>query len=80
MSAELLKYFPEGKVSTVKHLKEEMEELQKQYAEKSAEYDTAKKEADRLSKQIQKKRQSQKILDRYIQNEQETKRKKNSLE
>lgn len=80
VSAELLKYFSEGKVSTVKHLKEEMEELQKQYAEKSAEYDTAKKEADRLSKQIQKKRQSQKILDRYIQNEQETKRKKNSLE
>ena len=80
LSAQLLEFFPDGKVPSVKHLKEEMEELQTQYAEKSAEYDTAKKESDRLSKQIQKKRRSQKTLDRYIQNEQDTKRKKNELE
>ncbi|WP_024857287.1 hypothetical protein [Ruminococcus albus] len=43
-------------------------------------YGNREKETDRLAQQIQKKRQSQKTLDRYLQNEQAAKRKKNQLE
>ena len=54
--------------------------IQEQYNEHSAEYNAAKKESDRLAQQIQKKRQSQKTLDRYLQNEQAAKKKKSQLE
>ena len=69
------------KVPTVKMLTKEKESLQKLYDEKNAEYITAKKEADRLSKLIQTKQQSQKALEQYLQNEQAAKqKKKQSLE
>ena len=80
LSAKIRELFPDKKIPTVELLRKRQTKLQEQYAEKSAEYDTAKKESDRLAKQIQKKRDSQKTLDRYLQNEQDTKRKKNTLE
>ena len=77
---KIKEFFPDKVVPSVEVLEKQQSNLQKQYAEKSAEYSTAKKESDRLAQQIQKKRQSQKTLDRYIQNEQAAKRKKNQLE
>ena len=46
----------------------------------SAERKALKKEADRLSRLAQQKRDSQKTLARYMQNEQAAKRKKSQLE
>jgi hypothetical protein len=46
----------------------------------SAERKALKKEADRLSRLAQQKRDSQRTLARYMQNEQAVKRKKNQLE
>ena len=77
---QVLELFPDKKIPTVELLKKQQTKLQKQYAEKSAEYNAFKKESDRLAQQIQKKRQSQNTLDRYIQNERAAKRKKNQLE
>ena len=61
-----------GKIPSPDLLKKKLKMIQEQYNEHSAEYDAAKKKSDRLARQIQKKRQSQKTLDRYLQNEQET--------
>lgn len=77
---QVLELFPDKKIPTVELLKKQQTKLQKQYAEKSAEYNAFKKESDRLAQQIQKKRQGQNTLDRYIQNERAAKRKKNQLE
>lgn len=78
--AKIREIIPEGKVPSPELLRKQLEKIQEQYNEQSAKYDTAKKEADRLAQQIQKKRQSQKTLDRYLQNEQAAKRKKSQLE
>ena len=78
--AKIREIIPEGKVPSPELLRKQLEKIQEQYNEQSAKYDTAKKEADRLAQQIQKKRQSQKTLDRYLQNEQDAKRKKSQLE
>jgi len=55
-------------------------QLREHFEKRSAEYNFYKKEADRLARQIQQKRDSQKTIDRYLQNEQAAKRKKNQLE
>ncbi len=78
--AKIREIIPEGKVPSPELLRKKLEKIQEQYNEQSAKYDTSKKEADRLAQQIQKKRQSQKTLDRYLQNEQAAKRKKGQLE
>lgn len=78
--AKIREHTPEGKIPSPDLLNKKLEKIQDEYAEKSAEYDTSKKESDRLAKQIKKKRDSQKTLKRYLQNEQDTKRKKNTLE
>lgn len=78
--AKIREIIPEGKVPSPELLRKQLEKIQEQYNEQSAKYDTSKKEADRLAQQIQKKRQSQKTLDRYLQNEQAAKRKKSQLE
>ena len=71
--AKIREIIPEGKVPSPELLRKQLEKIQEQYNEQSAKYDTSKKEADRLAQQIQKKRQSQKTLDRYLQNEQAAK-------
>ena len=78
--AKIREIITEGKVPSPELLRKQLEKIQEQYNEQSAKYDTSKKEADRLAQQIQKKRQSQKTLDRYLQNEQAAKRKKSQLE
>lgn len=78
--AKIREIIPEGKVPSPELLRKQLEKIQEQYNEQSAKYDTSKKEADRLAQQIQKKQQSQKTLDRYLQNEQAAKRKKGQLE
>lgn len=78
--AKIREYVPEGKISSPDLLNKKIDDIQKQYNEQSVEYDAAKKESDRLAQQIQKKRQSQKTLDRYLQNEQNIKQKKSTLE
>ena len=78
--SKVLAFFPDKKIPTVELLEQRQTKLKTQYAERSAEYNSAKKESDRLAQQIQKKRQSQKTVERYLQNEQATKRKKNTLE
>jgi len=78
--AKIREIIPEGKIPSPELLRKQLEKIQEQYNEQSAKYDTSKKEADRLAQQIQKKRQSQKTLDRYLQNEQAAKRKKSQLE
>ncbi len=78
--AKIREIIPEGKVPSPELLRKKLEKIQEQYNEQSAKYDTSKKEADRLAQQIQKKRQSQKTLDRYLQNEQAAKRKKSQIE
>ena len=64
----------------LKDLRAELENVQKQYAELSAERTAYKKEADRLSRLAQQKRDSQRTVKRYLQNEQAAKRKKSQLE
>ena len=78
--AKIREIMPDGKVPSPELLRKRLEKIQEQYNEQSAKYDTSKKEADRLAGQIQKKRQSQKTIDRYLQNEQAAKRKKSQLE
>ena len=72
--------FPDTKTPTAEVLRKQQTKLREQYAKSSAEYNFYKKEADRLAQQIQKKRQSQKTVERYLQNEQAAKRKKSQLE
>lgn len=77
---KLKELFPDGKMPALKNLREELESTRTEYDKLTAERKAYKKEADRLSKQIQQKRQSPKTIDRYLQNEQAAKRKKNQLE
>ena len=64
----------------LKALRAERETVQKEYDELCAERTAYKKEADRLSRLARQKRDSQKTIQRYLQNEQAAKRKKNQLE
>lgn len=77
---KLIELFPDGKVPAIKKLRDELESTKTEYAKLNAERKVYKKEADRLSKLAQQKRQSQKTIDRYLQNEQAAKRKKGQLE
>ena len=61
-------------------LKTELEKARTDYAQQSAERKALKKEADRLSRLAQQKRDSQRTLARYMENEQAAKRKKSQLE
>ena len=79
-SAKVKALFPDSKIPTVELLRERQTKLREQYDKISAEYNFYKKEADRLARQIQQKRDSQRTLARYMQNEQAVKRKKNQLE
>ena len=79
-SAKVKTMFPDKKIPTAEVLHKQQTELREQFEKRSAEYNYYKKEADRLSRQIQQKRDSQKTIDRYLQNEQAAKRKKNQLE
>ncbi len=78
--AKVKTMFPGTKPPTAEVLRKQQTELREQYDKSSAEYNFYKKEADRLARQIQQKRDSQKTIDRYLQNEQAAKRKKNQLE
>jgi len=77
---KLIELFPDGKVPALKKLRDELESTKTEYAKLNAERKAYKKEADRLSKLAQQKRQSQKTIDRYLQNEKAAKRKKGQLE
>ena len=72
--------FPDGNPPKLKDLRAERETVQKEYDELCAERTAYKKEADRLSRLARQKRDSQKTVQRYLQNEQAAKRKKNQLE
>lgn len=72
--------FPDGNPPKLKALRAERETVQKEYDELCAERTAYKKEADRLSRLARQKRDSQKTIQRYLQNEQAAKRKKNQLE
>lgn len=72
--------FPDGNPPKLKDLRAERETVQKEYDELCAERTAYKKEADRLSRLARQKRDSQKTIQRYLQNEQAAKRKKNQLE
>ena len=77
---KLIELFPDAHIPKLSKLKTELEKVQTDYAEQSAERKALKKEADRLSRLAQQKRDSQKTLARYMQNEQAAKRKKSQLE
>ncbi len=78
--AKVKTMFPDTKTPTAETLRKQQTELREQFEKRSAEYNYYKKEADRLARQIRQKRDSQKTIDRYLQNEQAAKRKKNQLE
>ena len=77
---KLKELFPDGIIPKIKDLQDELKIARQDYAKMSAERKALKKEADRLSRLAQQKRDSQKTLARYMQNEQAAKRKKSQLE
>ena len=77
---KLIELFPDAHIPKLSKLKTELENTRKEYAELSAERTAYKKEADRLSRLAQQKRDSQRTVKRYLQNEQAAKRKKGQLE
>ena len=72
--------FPDGNIPKLKDLQDELDKVQKEYDKLSAERTAYKKESDRLSRLARQKRDSQKTVQRYLQNEQAARRKKNQLE
>ena len=72
--------FLDGVIPKIKDLQDELDKANTEYARMSAERKAIKKEAYRLSRLAQQKRDSQRTLARYIQNEQAAKRKKSQLE
>ena len=72
--------FPDGVIPKIKDLQDELDKANTEYARMSTERKAIKKEADRLSRLAQQKRDSQKTVQRYLQNEEAAKRKKNQLE
>ena len=77
---KLIELFPDTHIPKLSKLKTELEKARTDYAEQSAERKALKKEADRLSRLAQQKRDSQRTLSRYMENEQAAKRKKSQLE
>mgnify|MGYP004593138109 CR=1 FL=1 len=77
---KLIELFPDAHIPKLSKLKTELEKARTDYAQQSAERKALKKEADRLSRLARQKRDSQKTVQRYLQNEQAAKRKKNQLE
>ena len=77
---KLKELFPDGIIPKIKDLQDELKKAREDYAKMSAERIALKKEADRLSRLAQQKRDSQRTLARYMQNEQAAKRKKGQLE
>ena len=77
---KLIELFPDAHIPKLSKLKTELEKARTDYAQQSAERKALKKEADRLSRLAQQKRDSQRTLARYMQNEQAAKRKKGQLE
>ncbi|EGC02330.1 TraG family protein [Ruminococcus albus 8] len=77
---KLKELFPDGIIPKIKDLQDELKKAREDYAKMSAERKAIKKEADRLSRLAQQKRDSQRTLARYMQNEQAAKRKKSQLE
>jgi hypothetical protein len=77
---KLIELFPDAHIPKLSKLKTELEKARTDYAEQSAERKALKKESDRLSRLAQQKRDSQRTLARYMQNEQAAKRKKSQLE
>ena len=77
---KLIELFPDAHIPKLSKLKTELEKARTDYAQQSAERKALKKEADRLSRLAQQKRDSQRTLVRYMQNEQAAKRKKSQLE
>ena len=77
---KLLELFPDGKVPSLKKIKDELESVNTEYNKLSAERKYYKEESRRLGKLAQQKRDSQKTIKRFLENEQQTKRKKNHLE
>ena len=72
--------FPDGVIPKITDLQDELDKANTEYARMSAERKVIKKEADRLSRLAQQKRDSQRTVQRYLQNEEAAKRKKNQLE
>lgn len=77
---KLKELFPDGIIPKIKDLQDELKIARQDYAKMSAERKALKKEEDRLSRLAQQKRDSQRTLARYMQNEQAAKRKKSQLE
>ncbi len=77
---KLKELFPNGIIPKIKDLQDELKKAREDYAKMSEERKAIKKEADRLSRLAQQKRDSQRTLVRYMQNEQAAKRKKSQLE
>lgn len=77
---KLIELFPDAHIPKLSKLKTELEKARTDYVQQSAERKALKKEADRLSRLAQQKRDSQRTLARYMQNEQAAKRKKGQLE
>lgn len=77
---KLIELFPDAHIPKLSKLKTELEKARTDYAQQSAKRKALKKEADRLSRLAQQKRDSQRTLAQYMQNEQAVKRKKGQLE
>ena len=77
---KLIELFPDAHIPKLSKLKAEFEKVRKEYAELSAERTAYKKKANRLSRLAQQKRDNQRTLARYMQNEQAGGRKKSQLE
>ena len=77
---KLIELFPDAHIPKLSKLKTELEKARTDYAQQSAERKALKKEADRLSRLAQQKRDSHRTLARYMENEQAAKRKKGQLE
>ena len=72
---KLIELFPDAHIPKLSKLKAELEKARTDYAQQSAERKALKKEADRLSRLARQKRDSQKTVQQYLQNEQAAKRK-----
>ena len=77
---KLIELFPDGHIPKLSKLKTELEKARTDYAQQSAERTALKKEAVRLSRLARQKRDSQKTVQQYLQNEQAAKRKKGQHE
>jgi len=63
---KLIELFPDAHIPKLSKLKTELEKARTDYAQQSAERKALKKEADRLSRLAQQKRDSQRTVQRYL--------------